>query len=164
VANERRRGGRELSAFVVMAVAALFLLAVALALEIFHQYVEWPLGAGDWEIAEVIALASSISALSIFSLGTWRRLVRDTTERNRAEDELRASEKRLGHLLSANPAVIFAYTPSGQLTFMSGSVTSQLGYEAWQFVNDPMFWTDHIHPEDRHGAIGALSPLIRARA
>ena len=95
LANERRQGGPGLSAFVVTAVAALVLLAAALALEIVHQYVEWPLGAGDWEIAEIIALASSICAFGIFSLGTWRRLVRVTTERERAERAVRLANQEL---------------------------------------------------------------------
>ena len=94
-ANERRQGGRGLTAFVVTAVAALVLLAAALALEIVHQYVEWPLGVGDWEIAEVIAITSSICALGILFLGTWRRLVRETTERERAEGALRVANEEL---------------------------------------------------------------------
>ena len=95
-----------LSAFVITAVAALVLLTAAFTLEIVHQYVEWPLGAGDWEIAEAIAIGSSICALGIFSLGTWRRLVRETTERERAEEALRVANhelrERTADLRSAN--------------------------------------------------------------
>ena len=73
---------------------------------------------------------------------------------------MHATRERLQHLISASPAVIFSYTPSGQLTFISENVTSLLGYEARQFIDDPMSWFDRMHPEDRHNAIKALSSLF----
>ena len=93
--TEPRQGGRGLNGFIFTAVAGLVLLSVALALEIFHQYVEWPLGAGDWEVAEIIVLVSSICAMGTVSLVAWRRLVRVTTERDRADEALLVANEEL---------------------------------------------------------------------
>ncbi|GAG38040.1 unnamed protein product, partial [marine sediment metagenome] len=74
----------------------------------------------------------------------------DITERKRAEEALRATQARLQHLLTSSPAVIYSCKAGGDYaaTFISENVTPQLGYEAREFLDDPMFWADHIHPED----------------
>ena len=93
--TERRQGGNGFNAFVSTAAVGLILLAAAFAIELYHQFLTWPLGAGNWEVAEVIALGSSICAMSTFSLGAWRRLVRVTTERDRAEEALLVANEEL---------------------------------------------------------------------
>jgi PAS domain S-box-containing protein len=80
-----------------------------------------------------------------------RRICRpQSTEPKRVEEALKAAQARLQYLVSSGPAVIYACVPSGDYsaTFMSENVTLQLGYEAREFVEDPRFWADRIHPED----------------
>ena len=63
---------------------------------------------------------------------------------------LRATQDRLQFLLSAVSAVVYAARPGGDfgVTYMSENVTSLLGYEVRDFIEDPSFWITHVHPDD----------------
>jgi hypothetical protein len=67
------------------------------------------------------------------------------------EEELLATKSRLEHMLKVGPGVIYSCETSGDFTarFVSENVKGQLGYEPWEFTDDPQFWAGHIHPEDR---------------
>ena len=69
---------------------------------------------------------------------------------------------RLQDLLSASPAVIYISEASGDYdtTYISQNVFEQLGYTAGEFVENPGFWVEHIHPEDRPRILDDLSALI----
>jgi PAS domain S-box-containing protein len=75
---------------------------------------------------------------------------RDITDRKWSEKALLATQARLKYLLSSNPSVIYTCQPNRNraCTFVSENITQQLGYEIWQYLKDPHFWMDHIHPED----------------
>lgn len=75
----------------------------------------------------------------------------DFTDPRQVEQELRASRARLKHLVSANPAIIYAAKPADNyaVTFISENVTAQLGYEPHEFTSDPGFWASRLHPADR---------------
>lgn len=70
------------------------MLAAVLVLHIVHALTTTSLGRERWEIAESVLILALILAVGIFALGRWRDLVRETTERERAEDALRESEER----------------------------------------------------------------------
>lgn len=75
---------------------------------------------------------------------------RDITDRKWSEKALIATQARLKYLLSSSPSVIYTCQPNRNraCTFVSENITQQLGYEIWQYLKDPHFWIDHIHPED----------------
>jgi PAS domain S-box-containing protein len=82
-------------------------------------------------------------------------IARDITERRRAEEEIRASRKRLEYVITSNPAVIFTAKPRADLsdyevTYMSNRVLEMLGFEPRHFVDHPEFWEGRVHPEDLH--------------
>ncbi|HLO88458.1 MAG TPA: PAS domain S-box protein [Nostocaceae cyanobacterium] len=72
-------------------------------------------------------------------------------ERKRAEQQLRVAKERLQYLLTSSPVVIYSGTANGELsmTFISENVKAMFGYEAKEFLSNPSFWLEHIHPEDR---------------
>lgn len=76
---------------------------------------------------------------------------RDITDRKRAEEELIKTKARLGFLLSSVPAAIYSSKASGDYgaTFVSDNVKLITGYDPDEFINDPQFWVNHVHPEDR---------------
>ena len=88
--------------------------------------------------------------------------IRDITARHRSEEELKKTKQRLQHVLTSSPAIIYTCNPSGECatTFMSTNVKSELGYNSEDFVNDPHFWIDHIHPEDVVYVKDAFSKLM----
>ncbi len=65
-------------------------------------------------------------------------------------------------LLSIGPAVIYTAEVSGsyRATFISENVKQQMGYEPEDFLSDPNFWADHIHPEDKPQVFDELSELF----
>ncbi|MHA2244697.1 MAG: PAS domain S-box protein [Candidatus Hodarchaeales archaeon] len=83
----------------------------------------------------------------------------DITERKEAEEELIKTKARLEFLLTSSPAVIYSCEPRGVFptTFMSQNVKEIIGYEAQQFLFNPNFWRNRVHPEDRQRAIRTFS-------
>ena len=78
----------------------------------------------------------------------------DVTERKRMEEEIRASKERLEYIVASNPAVIFTAKPFSDytdfdFTYVSSNIASMLGYDSRDFVDDPRFWSKHVHPDDR---------------
>jgi PAS domain S-box-containing protein len=76
-------------------------------------------------------------------------IARDVTDRLRAERELRATRERLGHLISASPAVIYSMELAGSVgnTYVSPNAEAVFGYPA-QRLMDHAFWDQCLHPDD----------------
>lgn len=89
-------------------------------------------------------------------------IARDITDRKLVEQQLQITQARLRHLLNSSPAVIYSSQASGDYaaTFVSDNITSMLGYEAREFLEDPQFWANHIHPEDTHRVFAELSAVF----
>ncbi len=88
-------------------------------------------------------------------------IVHDITQSKQADLELQRTEERLRYLLTANPAVIYACEGKGRypMTFVSENVMGMLGYHSWDFLADPHFWANQIHPADRDRVFADL-PMI----
>ena len=71
-------------------------------------------------------------------------------------------QARLRFLVSSTPAVIYTARPSGDYgaTFISENVTSQLGYEPREFLEDSGFWIKHVHPDDAARVLAELPVLL----
>ena len=91
-----------------------------------------------------------------------RGIIRDTTTRNKAEEQLRETRQRLEYILATTPATTYTCKAGGTwpATFISENIKKQFGYEPRQFVEDPNFWSAHIHPDDRERVIAELSALF----
>jgi diguanylate cyclase (GGDEF)-like protein/PAS domain S-box-containing protein len=65
-------------------------------------------------------------------------------------NQLENKISRLEHLLSAAPLTIYTRSPFNPyaITFVSNSVKELLGYHDDDFLNQPNFWIDNVHPED----------------
>lgn len=83
-------------------------------------------------------------------------------ERRNVEGLLRTSETRLDFLLSSSPVVIYTCQaqPPYAATFISGNAKELMGIAPEQFTQDPNFWADHIHPDDRHRVFEGLHALF----
>lgn len=78
-------------------------------------------------------------------------LKREIEDRKKIQEALQSSEQRLRHLLLFGPAVLYTCRPYGDFgaTFVSPNAQSLFGYDPADFVREPNFWVDRIHPDDR---------------
>ncbi len=80
----------------------------------------------------------------------------DISARTRAEESLRLSETRFANLVNHLDSVVWESTPGTlAFTFVSPHAEALLGYPVNQWLEDPAFWPDHIHPEDRDTTVQA---------
>jgi len=66
-------------------------------------------------------------------------------------DALQAEiRNRLAQLLGASPSVIYSFEARGAFapTFVSDNIERLLGYEPSDYLEDPSFWSDRVHPDD----------------
>jgi PAS domain S-box-containing protein len=72
-------------------------------------------------------------------------------KRLQVEAALEQTKDRLSLILESLPIISFTCRADGSLdmTFVSSSIEDITGYNPRQFLENPLFWQDHIHPEDR---------------
>ena len=91
-------------------------------------------------------------------------IVRDITERRRAEDErarlsarVEDERRRLKDLLASVPGVVWEAwgdpeASAQRINFVSDYVEQMLGYTVEEWLSTPNFWLSIVHPEDRERA------------
>ncbi|KAB8321131.1 PAS domain S-box protein [Tolypothrix campylonemoides VB511288] len=89
---------------------------------------------------------------------------RDITNLKRIQSDLRSMSDRLKYLLTASPAVIFSSKPTGdyEATFISENVTTILGHQPQDFLDNSDFWTSHVHPEDIERVLREIPQIIES--
>lgn len=81
-------------------------------------------------------------------------IVRDITVRKRTAQALRLSEERYRDLVERIDGIVWeADARTFAFTFVSRHAEALLGYPVQQWLDDPNFWPDHIHPDDRDATI-----------
>jgi len=90
----------------------------------------------------------------------------DITERKTAEKKISLlQQKYLAILNAANGIVWEADAQTFQFTFVSGQAEAILGYPIHRWTEEPTFWKDHIHPEDRTWAVDyCLNCILKNQA
>ncbi|HET8644708.1 MAG TPA: PAS domain-containing protein, partial [Vicinamibacteria bacterium] len=84
----------------------------------------------------------------------------DVTEQREQEAALRRAEGEYRQLLESVQAIVWrADAATLQFRFVSQEAEALLHYPAARWLEDPGFWRDHVHPEDREWASS-----LRARA
>ncbi len=79
-------------------------------------------------------------------------VIRNITERKKTETALQNMQKRLEHVISSNPAVIFTLAVESErirkVSWISENVRTMLGYAPDETMAEN-WWFEKIHPEDR---------------
>ncbi len=82
-------------------------------------------------------------------------IARDITRHKQLEAELKISQQKyLGLLDNINGIVWEADPETFKFSFVSKQAEAMLGYPAQQWIDEPNFWENHIHPEDRERTVG----------
>jgi PAS domain S-box-containing protein len=105
---------------------------------------------GAWRVLES-------SAKNLLDNPTVRAVVvhsGDITERRQTLDALAHSRAELAALMHSVEGIVWeADAQTWQFTFVSQQAERLLGYPVAQWLNEPTFWMDHLHPEDRALAV-----------
>jgi len=76
------------------------------------------------------------------------------------KENLLTIKNRLEFLFKVSPVMIYsARHDDYRITFLSENVRLQLGHYAEEFIDNPRFWIDHVHPEDLPHVFDKLSHL-----
>jgi PAS domain S-box-containing protein len=67
-----------------------------------------------------------------------------------ADKKMKEKEKKLNYLVQNTPAVIYTADPSPPYrnNYISENIRKQMGYKPLEFIKNPNFWADLIHPDD----------------
>ena len=84
--------------------------------------------------------------------------IRDVTERVRVEEALRASEAWFRSLIQHAPDLTIVAEADTTIRYISPSVKCIWGYKPEEVIGTKA--TDHIHPEDLHGAVSAFTGAV----
>ncbi len=86
----------------------------------------------------------------------------DITERKEAEEKLKELSEHLSLLLESLPVVVYTRKCQGDLgiTFVSSRIEEITGFPQARFTEEPTFWADHLHPEDRNKVMHELPTVL----
>ncbi|MCJ7529023.1 MAG: PAS domain-containing protein, partial [Methyloceanibacter sp.] len=75
---------------------------------------------------------------------------REKEERQHLAEVETAAATRLSRLLDASPAVIYSFEAKGDFspTFVSENITRLFGYAASEYLENPNFRRERVHPQD----------------
>ncbi len=80
--------------------------------------------------------------------------IQDINDRKISEEELLVSKNRFESLIQTVDGIVWeADAKTFEFSFISDQVVSILGYKPEEWLAEPDFWSNHIHPHDRVQAI-----------
>jgi PAS domain S-box-containing protein len=81
----------------------------------------------------------------------WCVLLTDIEERTRAEEALRASERRFRLMVETIPALVWCGTPEGELDYLNQRAVEYLGRTAQSLAGGQ--WLELVHPDQRDATV-----------
>lgn len=78
----------------------------------------------------------------------YRSTIIDISERRRAEDALRDTQRNYRNLVNSIEGIVWEMDDKGNFTFVSHQAESMIGYPLERWMREPQFWRERIHPED----------------
>lgn len=83
-------------------------------------------------------------------------------ERRHVVEVEAAAATRLARLLDASPAVIYSFEAKGDFapTFVSENIARLFGYAASEYLDNPNFWRERVHPDDLPRLEAEMSALF----
>lgn len=82
------------------------------------------------------------------------REAREKKERRRAEQQLSLEQQRFMDMVNTVEGIVWeADAETFKFTFVNKQAERILGYPVERWLQEPTFWKDHLHPEDRDWAV-----------
>src|SRR5207248_8438394 len=101
---------------------------------------------------EIVPVEVSVSAIRG---GYFQAILRDISERKRAEEALHEAHQNYVTLVNSLDGIVWeADAQTFAFSFVSPQAERILGYPLTRWTTEPTFWKDHIHPDDREWASG----------
>lgn len=83
-------------------------------------------------------------------------VTRDVTDQRHAEAATREADQHLADIINSVEGIVWeADQATGQITFISEKAEEILGYPTAQWLSEPGFWRNHLHPDDREKTIAS---------
>jgi PAS domain S-box-containing protein len=90
--------------------------------------------------------------------------MRDITENKRIQEDLQASEEKHRFLVESVGVVVWRGHPDTlAFTYVSPEAANLLGYPPADWLEQPQFWAEHLHPQDREKCIRHYQEAARRR-
>ncbi len=82
-------------------------------------------------------------------------IMRDISERRKAQEMLREREEQLRYHVEHVPAVVFRaeFGAGGQWLYVSPQIETLLGFTPEEWLADPNWWIQCVHPDDRDACL-----------
>ncbi len=157
---DRLKTFRDLATISVIAILVFVLASLS---GVFEVIVSWSQKHEKWQIQELITALTILGLFfGIFSFRRWRALRHEIAERKRAEEGLQVANERLKYLLASTSVAIYTSQASSDYAFTSvtENIRQMVGYDPQEFIENPSFWIEHVHPEDRRRILKELPHLL----
>ena len=97
-------------------------------------------------------------------LTTFQNQLQLKQENPYAENALLRSRDQFNSLVNNLEGIVWeADAQTFKFTFVSNQAEALLGYNTQQWINEPGFWKDHIHPADRDWALAYCMECTRKK-
>jgi adenylate cyclase len=87
---------------------------------------------------------------------------RESRTRQQLKEVKATAQERLARLLSSSPSVIYSFKASGDFapTFVSDNIGAVFGYTPDEYLENPSFWRDRVHPDELARVEDAISKFF----
>ncbi|MDL5503988.1 MAG: PAS domain S-box protein, partial [Candidatus Methanoperedens sp.] len=106
-------------------------------------------------------IEASISHIEAAGQQLYTVILRDITERKKAEEDLRQSETRYRLATKATNDVIWEWNATTHKLIWSENAQVVFGYSAEEIGPEEKWWDQHIHPDDLERILSRLNDLMR---
>jgi PAS domain S-box-containing protein len=101
------------------------------------------------------------SSGNVYAIGG---IATDITQRKQVEEDLRKAQQGYANLVSSIDGIVWESDAATlRFTFVSQKAERFLLYPIEQWLTEPDFWKNHLHPEDREWAVEFCSRSVREK-